>query len=176
MKFSISAGCCAERTRRVPDCSKSTQDASRMAPRAPKTPPEWHQEHPRRLPDGYKRPMTPPRRLHERLSCRLNGSKRLQDTSRTTPTCPRGCPRASWTSGQGSKRPPRAPKTHLKCDQEGHRGRQVPWEALCSIRSAHGHARKNGLWTKLVQACGQHHLTSLCHFCVWISTAALELP
>ena len=117
--------------------AQSAQDASQTAPRAPKTPLKWLQERPRRLPDGSKSaqdasrmapraPMTPPRRLHERLSCRLNGSKRLQDTSRTTPTCPRSCPRDSWTSGQGSKRPPRAPKTHLKGDQEDNRGYQVP--------------------------------------------------
>ena len=39
-------------------------------------------------------------------------------------------------------------------------------EALCKMRSAKRHARKTGLWTKLVQAYGQHHSTSLCNFCM----------
>ena len=63
MKFSMSATCCPVRPRRLPDSFKSTQDASRMAPRAPKTHPEWLQEH-RMAP---RAPMTPLRRLHERL-------------------------------------------------------------------------------------------------------------
>ena len=39
-------------------------------------------------------------------------------------------------------------------------------EALCTIRSAKRHVHKTGLWTKLVQAYGQHHSTSLCNFCM----------
>ena len=94
--FSMSAKCCPERSRRVPDCSKSTQDASRMAPRAPKTPPEWLQEHPRRLPDG---------------------SKSACDASRTAPRAPELSPqcfkKASGHFQDDSNMPKKLPKSLL---------------------------------------------------------------
>ena len=177
MKFSMSATCCPVRPRRLPDGFKSTQDASRMAPRAPKTPLEWLQERPTHVPDGSRSaqdasqtapgapktapgvpktppgaPKTPPIRLQERLRRLPDGSRSAQDAPQslqdTSKSFQDSSKRASGTTRGGPQRSPSA------CQ-----------DAFCSTRPAREHDLKTGLWTKLIQAYGQHHSTSLCSFC-----------
>ena len=88
---------------------------------------------------------------------------RVQDDSKMPERVPKslldtstGLQDASESTQNASKRRPGGPQRSPSALQE----------ALCSMRSAKRHARKTGLWTKLVQAYGQHHSTSLCNFCM----------
>ena len=159
----MSATCCPVRPRRLPDGFKSTQDASRMAPRAPKTPLEWLQERPRRVPDGS-------RSAEDGSRSAQDASRSTQDTSHTAPGALKTRPRRLQERPRRPPEPPRHLQELPRLFQEGPRNHS--WrspsacqDAFCSTRPAREHDLKTGLWTKLIQAYGQHHSTSLCSFC-----------